>query len=405
MLSPYGARKLLWLSPTAVVLLCLCSCATHNANDPQLPADVTMNREAGRGGLLLVTCRLADGEKLPLVMDTGSPITCLDKSLEPELGKCIGAGTLFNFGATQEVGAYAAPGLYLGKVPLRMAGTNVVVTFDRQKLADRGGWPPFKGFLGMNVLQNYCLQLDFAAGKLRFLDSSQAHKTNWGAPFPLTDIGDGCPAIGENLAGVKGLGSVIDTGCDCSGWLRPEIFQQWTNQAAAGKVHPPNGILRGEIYHDLDLLQLDAKSLSTNDTHTALNGIGLHLLSANLVTLDFPDRVMYLKRTSKWPLIDKHQMAATMSIGKSALKFLIHLNRINRLPGGSKNEHGTTTDVHLDHYDSPYLDSVTWYLRKSGDPDIYDYTVTRASRHGSWKLERAWRTDDRDNVLEEYRIP
>jgi hypothetical protein len=403
MFLTYETRKLLCLSSVAVGLLGLCSCATRNARGPQLPAGVTMNREAGRGGLLLLTCRMADGEKLPLVLDTGSPITVLDKSLEPKLGKCIDVGTLRNFGATQEVGLYAAPQLYLGRVPLRMAGTNVV-TFDRQKLADRS-WFAFMGFLGMDVLKNYCLQLDFAAGKIRFLNSTEANKTNWGRPFPLTDCGDGCPAVSENLAGVKGLGSVIDTGCDCSGWLHPEILQQWTNQASSGKVHPPNGILGGEIYRDLDLRRLDAKSLSTNDMHTALNGIGLRLLSENLVTLDFPNRVMYLKRTSKWPLVDKHEMAIARSMANSAVKFLIRLKRRNQLPGLSKKAHGQTTDFHFDHYDSPYLDSVTWYLQKDGNPDIYHYTVTRTSRHGSWKLKKAWRTDAHDNVLEEYPIP
>jgi hypothetical protein len=213
MFLTYDTRKLLCLSSVAVGLLGLCSCATRNARGPQLPADVTMNREAGRGGLLLLTCRMADGEKLPLVLDTGSPITVLDKSLEPKLGKCIDVGTLRNFGATQEVGLYAAPQLYLGRVPLRMAGT-----------------------------------------------------------------------------------------------------------------------------------------------------------------------------------------------ANSAVEILIRLKRRNQLPGLSEKVHGQTTDFHFDHYDSPYLDSVTWYLQKDGNPDIYHYTVTRASRHGSWKLKKAWRTDAHDNVLEEYPI-
>lgn len=386
-------------------LLLLCSCATPNSNCPQLPADVTMNKDAGRGGLLLVTFHLADGKKLPLVLDTGSPWTAFDKSLEPKLGRRLDTGTLWNFGVEQEIGAYAAPQLYLGKILLRMTGTNVV-TFNRKKLADHD-WFPFMGFLGMDVLRNYCLQLDFTAGKIRFLDDSHADKTNWGQPFLLTDIGDGCFSINENLAGVKGLGSVIDTGCNSSGWLRPELFQQWTNQASATdtKVRFPDGLLGEEIYHDLNLRNLDVKSLSTNDTHISLNGIGLRVLSQNLVTLDFPNRTMYLKRASKWPLVDKATMAKTMMVGKSALKFLIHLNEKNQLPGASKNDHGKTTDVHFDHNDSPYLDSVTWDILKNGDPSIYHYIVTRASKNGPWKLQKAWRTDTDGKTFEEFPVP
>ncbi len=34
-----------------------------------------MNKDAGRGGLLKVVVRLASGEKVRLVMDTGAPVT------------------------------------------------------------------------------------------------------------------------------------------------------------------------------------------------------------------------------------------------------------------------------------------------------------------------------------------
>ena len=197
--------------------LLLCSCATENPVLSRLPATVAMNQDAGRGDVLTVTVRLADGEKLPLVLDTGSPITAFDKSLEPGLGKRLGTGTLLNFGVKQDVGVYAAPKIYLGNVLLRNTGTNVI-TFDRHKLAGQS-WPSFGGFLGMDVLQNYCLQLDFAAGKVRFLDDEHADKTDWGEPLLLTGTGYGCVSINENLAGVKGPASLIDTGCNDSGWL------------------------------------------------------------------------------------------------------------------------------------------------------------------------------------------
>lgn len=363
-----------------------------------------MNQDAGRGGLLMVTVRLADGEKLPLVVDTGAPVTTFDKSLEPKLGKRLDTGTLWNFGVAQETGAYAAPKIYLGKVPLRMTGTNVF-TFDRNKLADHD-WFPFMGFLGMDVLRNYCLQLDFAAGKIRFLDEEHADKTNWGQPFPLTDISDGCFSGAENLAGVKGVGSVIDTGCNSSGWLRPELFQQWTNQDSAdGKIHSPDGKLGGEIYHDLDIRELDAKALTSDDTHIKFNVIGLRVLAQNLVTFDFPNRTMYLKRTSKWPLVDKDVKVKGMAMARSALKFLIQSQKRNQLPGWAVNDHGRTTDFHFDHNDSPYLDSVTCYLLKNGDSSIYHYTVIRTSKHGPWKLHKAWRTDSDGKTLEEYPVP
>ncbi len=353
----------------------------------------------------MVVVRLPSGEKLPLAVDTGSPITAFDKSLEPRLGKRLGTGTLLNFGVEQDVGVYAEPKMYLGNVPLRTTGTNVV-TFDRQKLAGQG-WPSFMGFLGMDVLHNYCIQLDFAAEKMRFLDDEHADRKNWGEPFPLTDIGDGCFFINENLAGVKGRDSMIDSGCDDSGWLQPALFRQWTNQdsSADEKIYSPDGTLGGEIYRNLDLRELDAKSLSSDDEHVNLNGVGLRVLAENVVTFDFPKRTMYLKHISDWPLLDKKTAAMVTAMAQSTLKFLIQLHRKNQLPGWSKNVHGRTTDFRFDHDDSPYLDSATWLILKNGDSSDYHYTVIRTSKRGSWKLQKAWRTDDNGKMLQEYAVP
>lgn len=384
--------------------LLLCSCATENSVHSRLPPTVDMNEDAGRGRLLMVVVRLANGEKLPLVVDTGSPITALNKSLEPRLGKRLGTGTLSNFGADQDVGVYAAPKLYLGNVPLQTTGTNQVATFDPQKLASKD-WPSFiMGFIGMDVLQNYCIQLDFAAGKLRFLDGEHADKKNWGQPFPLTNISDVCFSINENLAGVKGRGSLIDTGCDNSGWLQPALFRQWTNQdsSADEKIYSPDGTLGGEMYHDLHLRPLDAKSIGDDDGHAKLNGIGLRVLAQNLVTLDFPKRTMYLKRASDWPLLTGHVEAAMKSAAKSSMKSLEQLLKKDQLPGASKDDHGKTATFHFTHASSPYLDTATWDAVKKANSSIYHYTFTRAAKNGPWKLQKAWQTDQNGHTIEEY---
>jgi hypothetical protein len=290
---------------------------------------------------------------------------------------------------------------------LQTVGTNVIA-FDRQKMADQG-WHSLMvmGFLGMDVLRNYCIQLDFAAGKMRFLDDEHADKKKWGEPFPLTDIGDGCFTINENLAGVKGLGSVIDSGCDNSGWLQPALFRQWTNHESSAdeKIYSPDGTLGGEIYRDLDLRVLDAKSLASDDTKIKFNGIGLRVLAENLVTLDFPKRTMYLKRTSDWPLATGNIEAAMKSAAKSSMQSLEQLLKKYRLPGASKGDHGKTTAFHYNHVPSPYLDTATWDALISGNSSIYHYTFTRTAKNGPWKLQKAWATDQTGHTVEEYPLP
>jgi hypothetical protein len=160
---------------------------------------------------------------------------------------------------------------------------------------------------------------------MRFLDGEHVDKKNWGRPFHLTDIGDGCLAIDENLTGAKGPRSIVDTGCDHDGLLVSKLFQQWTNHTtspARGEIRFPKGKLGGEIYRDLELSEL---APSDHDSHVRFNTIGLHVLSQNLVTFDFPNRTMYLKRSSDWPLSKENETAA-----KSAADFAHSLKEKER---------------------------------------------------------------------------
>ena len=386
----------------ALLSLFLCSCVTENPSRSELPASVTMNQDAGRGDLLIVTLRLANGQELPFVVDTGSPVTLLDKSFEPQLGKRLDNTLFWNFGVSQVAGVYAAPTLYMGKTPL-LTGTNIG-TFDYRKLANPPKHP-VEGILGMDTLKYYCIQLDFKKGKMRFLDHAPMDKINWGRPFPLTDIGDGCCIINENLTGTKDLGSLIDTGCDNDGWLTTLLFQEWTNQTIApihGEVHSPKGTLGGETYRELDLRDL---GVSMDDPHTRGNGIGLHVLSRDLVTFDFPDKTMYLKHISDWPSADKKVVSAGKSAAKSAIKFLSLLVYYNKLPGMYPLDDVRSTSYEFRHRDSPYLDMVTYDIRVNGYSTLNHYTVIRTSKYGSWKLQKAWRTDKNDRPDKEYPVP
>jgi hypothetical protein len=387
-----------------VSLLLLCSCATERPTRPRFPADVTLNKNAGRGGWVIVTLRLESGEELPFLLDTGAPWTFLDKSLEPKLGKRLATGTNWNFGTKLEAGIYAAPKLYLGSTLLLMTGPNIG-TEDCTKLSTTAG-RPIMGILGMDVLEHYCIQLDFTAGRMRFLDDEQPSKRGWGKAFALTDVGNGCFSISDNLTGAKGPGSLIDTGALYGGWLMPDLFQQWTNQAklpAAGEVRSHNGVLGGEAYPDIYLDRLDEISLIPDETNIHYNGIGLHFLSRHLVTLDFPKRTLYLKRTSIGPLIDKALQAEAKAAGKPAFRFLESLKKKGQLPGWSSEDKYAHR---RENFAFAYPDTVTFnHLQKKGDSSIYHYEVTRASKTSPWKLQKAWRADQDDHLVEEYPVP
>jgi hypothetical protein len=39
------------------------------------------------------------------------------------------------------------------------------------------------------------------------------------------------------------------------------------------------------------------------------------------------------------------------------------------------------------------------------DLSVYHYTVVQASQNSPWKLQKAWRTDAKQHLIEEYPVP
>lgn len=355
-----------------------------------------MNKDAGRGGPLIVTVRLQDGEELPLIVDTGTSGTFLDESLAPKLGKPIGQETVQHWGKYTKKELYAAPELYLAGVRL-MTGGSVMTLNSKQFPRDAG--QPVMGVLGLDVLEHYCIQFDFAAGKVRILDDKEADKQTWGTAFPIIALNtkDDRPAVSQNLFGAQGPHSLIDSGYMSDGWLMPIYYQQWTNHAVRlpnGKVHSPLGRFGEHTYQDVSLDENNVES----------DGIGLRFLARHLVTLDFPGHTMYLKRTSDSPLVPRNVEAAAKSAGNSVVNLMVNLNKNSRMPGWSKNDRGNVTGIDF-HYTGEFINSITVKSNKNGESSIYHYAFTRASKSSPWKLQKAWRTDQNGEMLEEYPVP
>src|SRR5580658_263642 len=93
-------------------LIFLCSCAAENPVRSDLPAEQDMNKDAGRGQWLFVNVRVA-GVELPFCLDTGAPITSIDKSFESKLGKRVGTMPTQTFEFTNVSDIYPTPAFYL----------------------------------------------------------------------------------------------------------------------------------------------------------------------------------------------------------------------------------------------------------------------------------------------------
>jgi hypothetical protein len=268
----------------------------------RLPAEVAINKDAGRGNFLFVTLRLENGQELPFMIDTGAPDTLFDKSLEPQLGKPLGTETnwFLENGQDRESRSYSEPKLYLGGAPLTTGAR--IITCDCSLLSRRCGRPVL-GCLGMDCLKNYCIQLDFQAGKMRFLDPGQTNAAGLGKAFPLT-ISDDHPFIHRgSLIGGAGANLEIDTGFNIDGAIKSRLFwrQFWGFHARIGPhfwkvLRFRRCVWDGATYTNLSIGKVPG---------WYPNLIGLRFLARHLVTFDFPNHMMYLKQTSVGPVANQ----------------------------------------------------------------------------------------------------
>jgi Aspartyl protease len=367
-----------WPECCLMTLVCLMAAPAAPARPP-LPADVTMNKEAGHGGVLMVTLRLEDGEELPFILDTGASGTVLDKSLEPKLGRRLGTDTMNKWEGRTRADIFAAPKLFLGRTQLITGGK--IWTSDLKQPS---------GILGMDCLQHYCLQFDFKARRLRFLDSAKLDSTRLGRACPLV-IERNLPFVHlPGLLAGSNTNLLLDMGCRVDGL---------TGQTAINglAVFLPNCIWDGATYSNLAIAAVD---------HA--NVIGIRFFARHLVTLDFPGRMMYLKQLTSGPLADLGSMKFGNDEVDAPLQFLETLRRNGRLPGAVKDDakpifleaysnfpsqpEDSQSPDYIKAYFGTVHQTVTFSLQNETDRSICHYTIYRVMADQPWELSKAWRT-------------
>jgi hypothetical protein len=86
-------------------------------------------------------------------------------------------------------------------------------------------------------------------------------------------------------------------------------------------------------------------------------------------------------------------------------KVIEELIQKRELPGIEEGEHGKFLfSIPRDNSVGSWPMSRTFHGQKTGDPSVYHYIVTRASKDAPWKLQRAWHSAPDGSLLEEYAI-
>jgi hypothetical protein len=282
-----------------MVCLCVmleCSCTAQRFLPSNFATETSFNKDAGLGKHLFITLNLEGGEQLLLTVDTGCPDTVLSKTLESKLGECLGTKKAsYGLYGRRRVGIYHAPKLYLDNVQI-LTGDHVLT----DDLATMSGNPAIMGILGIDCLKHYCVQLDFATNKMRLLGTDEMKKTrDRGKPYPLHIFFGEVWTHGDFFGGGDTYFR-IDTGWLGDGALEPKIYEKVLAKQKPGETiqsKSPIGTAYYETYFKNFVFGDQSYRYFVLDNYPtmSINIIGLRFMMRNQVTLDFPNRVMYLK--------------------------------------------------------------------------------------------------------------
>ena len=296
-----------------VLFLSGCQTGQTKTAAPEVLAEFDFSIKDG-GILLPVTF---NGEECTLALDTGASYTVVDDSFKDKLGKMISkprkASTPYNKDKILMIERFSFPDAYLGNLKLKTS--NSIYVMDLDPLT--GGL--CKGVIGMDFLEQYIVQIDFDNGKVIFLKGKKnfdifsflGPKENkhpeWGEPVKIkTRIFGNRRTVKGRVLGNISTDFMIDTGWGFSGVLKNNKFDKVksnlyeTDNETTFVIATENNSSMGNIVktNRFSIGTFNYKEIMFQKGDISM--LGLPFFSHHLVTFDFPNNIMYLKKGEKY---------------------------------------------------------------------------------------------------------
>lgn len=250
------------------------------------------------GDVLLLPVALG-GNKYLFALDTSATTSVYDVSLKPFLGEPAGTYLGHTPNGVVELQVFQPPPASLGKLIMQVS-TPVPVA-DLSGLRQVSGHAIY-GIIGMDFLSSRTINIDFDRGKLSFL---RMVGENPGVPIHISYQGV-VPGIDLDLPGLTvPVHFDIDTASVRYGGMELHLFGQL---ARDGKMKPAgvnrfetiNGtrVARKGRLEELSIVNFMQRNLIFDEAEKTM--LGLDYLSRYVVTFDFPNRTMYLKKGARF---------------------------------------------------------------------------------------------------------
>jgi len=298
------------VAASAILYVALLACGAATGAERPGRHDVLAEFDVpGDGDVLLVPLAVGD-RRFRAEIDTGTNLNYYDASLRELLGPARGSTVVRGALGDVSYELRDAPRAFVGALPVK--GDDVAVDPElRERIADAGHMD-VRCILGMDFLKDYVLRIDFDAGKLQFLRSAGPDP---GLALPMQFDSGQLPVVTVRLGnGRLAAKFILDTGNEDNGGalIDSAIFNRLSK---AGDLVPLGTAdvralsIRatarfGQLQTKFELGPFWHEGLMV--TETKLNALSLSYLSRFTVTIDFPNKVLYLKTGRRFaaPLSD-----------------------------------------------------------------------------------------------------
>ena len=243
--------------------------------------------------------------------DTGSGITIFDTSFRQHLGGKKQTVEFTNaLGEVTTGDVFDAPDAFLGPLKLRDCGQVLCADLQgfRSVLKEEFNISRYDGIIGMDLLKNYVIQMDFDNGRLLFLKPADLPDPDWGQPFHLDYVGRTPHVMAIVLDNIH-ISFMLDTAYCSYNSLRTEAVEEilradpnlcYDGGAEEWGVVPVKK--RSIRVSNLSIGPFGYRNLIFSEGYFSI--LGPYFLSRHRVTFDFPRNTLYLRKGKEFDRID-----------------------------------------------------------------------------------------------------
>jgi hypothetical protein len=250
------------------------------------------------------------GKRYQFALDTGATSTIYDTSLRHLLGEPVQVRKVQTPSGVTTLPLFQPPDAKVGKLPFPKDCPIIAANLERIRQVSG---EEIYGMIGMDFLGKYILRIDFDSGEVVFLRSIGP---NPGDRIPLF-MHSGPPQVQIRIAGQDSPDCfVLDTGMSGhgSGGMSAELFDALIRKKKMSSVVKQQQVV---LSGTLGQRQGRVEAISfANHRHERLlfsqsqvSVLGLRFCSRYVMTCDFPNRSLYVKRGRRFDRPDKRNLS------------------------------------------------------------------------------------------------